>query len=98
MAASLERLHKPRLLSHQAGEEKHDRVSVCDGGGVGRGGGQSWKHWAGAEGILSRTGRIFQDQVPVGAPRQLPAAATKIDAANQLTKQKLSPLSNVDTA
>lgn len=35
MAASLERLHKPRLLSHQAGEEKHDRVCVCDGGGVG---------------------------------------------------------------
>lgn len=32
MAASLEHLHKPRLLSHQAGEEKHDRV--CDGGGL----------------------------------------------------------------
>lgn len=71
------------------------------------GGGQSWKHWAGAQGILSRTGRIFQDRVPVGAPRQLAAAAAaaaEVDAAHQLTKQKsrpptttTAPLYNVDT-
>lgn len=71
------------------GRKKHDRVCVCEGGGlIGRERVRVGNTGPSAEGILSGTGRIFQDQVPVGAPGQLGASAQNILSRSTLPVNK----------